>query len=138
MSIFARTGAALARGLGLRAKVASFLPSASAAAESVSSLSSPFQCSCGAKRFHSGSCGCSSGSVRSMSGSSKDEPEVAPIIHHDIEDLLANNKAWVKAMEEKDADFFKRLGAGQSPKYVRPVCTVPTAGDLALNPMRHP
>src|ERR1700677_2746229 len=34
------------------------------------------------------------------------------------EKLLADNKAWAKAEEEKDSDFFKRLTALQTPEFL--------------------
>ena len=55
----------------------------------------------------------------------------------DIQDLLDNNKRWVKKMESNDPDFFNRLGAGQAPKYLYFGCSdsrVPANEILGLEP----
>ena len=38
--------------------------------------------------------------------------------HDDIAELLKNNEKWVAESQEKDPDFFKRIGGKQTPKYL--------------------
>lgn len=55
----------------------------------------------------------------------------------DIAQLLKNNKQWVKDSQEKDPDFFKRIGDKQAPKYLYIGCSdsrVPANEILGLLP----
>lgn len=55
----------------------------------------------------------------------------------DLEDILENNKRWVNATREQDAEFFQRLGRGQRPKYFYIGCAdsrVPANEIMGLGP----
>ncbi|CAE7591077.1 unnamed protein product [Symbiodinium microadriaticum] len=55
----------------------------------------------------------------------------------DIEILLENNKAWVAESQEKDPEFFQRIGGKQKPKYLYIGCSdsrVPANEILGLRP----
>jgi len=51
--------------------------------------------------------------------------------HPELADVLAGNKAWVEQMNEEDPEFFKRLAAGQDPKYLYLGCS-----DARVDPAR--
>mmetsp|Transcript_18571 Transcript_18571/g.40168 ORF Transcript_18571/g.40168 Transcript_18571/m.40168 type:complete len:328 (+) Transcript_18571:46-1029(+) len=99
----------------------------------------------GARSFHKSSVllgkdhdhgkGCNHGNMDGLTEKIEEYlEEFAPELqgsHPDMEDILKNNKEWVKTQNEKDPEFFKRLGGKQTPRYLYIGCS-----DARVDPLQ--